>query len=194
MAGRALVTGSPGRVAKVGEALSRLGCEVVAVDRPDQLAGVCAGLGHHAVDHYIQLPVDVPSEGTTVVGRLRAFLDAGLLGRFQAASEVLAALRPDASVVLVSGNLPAELTAPDDRQARISLLRVLAQAILADLAPVAVRVVVMDHTRTPDEIAAAALDPAAKRLRTISDAAERYPDMSYDDWRLEVLRLASIES
>jgi hypothetical protein len=53
---------------------------------------------------------------------------------------------------------------------------------------------VTDHTRSADEIAAIALDPADNRLRTISDAADRYPDMSYDDWRLEVLRLATIES
>jgi hypothetical protein len=107
---------------------------------------------------------------------------------------VLGTLRPNASVVLVAGNLPAEITAPDDRQARISLLRVLAQAILADTAPTPVRTVVVDHLRSPEAIAAIAVDPAANRLRVISDAAERYPEMSYDDWRLEVLSLATIES
>jgi len=109
-------------------------------------------------------------------------------------STVLGTLRPNASVVLVAGNLPAELTAPDDRQARISLLRVLAQAVLADTAPVPMRTVVVEHMRTPDEIAAITIDPAVNRLRMISDAAKQYPDMSYVDWRLEVLSLATIES
>jgi hypothetical protein len=37
------------------------------------------------------------------------------------------------------------------------------------------------------------VDPAPSR-RVISDAAELYPEMSYVDWRLEVLSLATIES
>jgi hypothetical protein len=48
--------------------------------------------------------------------------------------------------------------------------------------------------RSPDEIADIAVDPAAKHRRVISDAAELYPEMSYVDWRLEVLSLATIES
>ena len=47
--------------------------------------------------------------------------------------------------------------------------------------------------RSADEIAAIAIDPA-NRVKVIADAAERYPEMSYVDWRLEVLSLASIES
>jgi len=190
----ALVTGSPERVAAVCAVLADRDCEVVPVDDLDALAGVCASLGRDAVDCYVQLPVNVPSSGGTVVSKLQAFLAGGLLARFEAASTVLGTLRPNASVVLVAGNLPAELTAPDDRQARISLMRVLVQAIRADTAPNTVRTVVVEHLRSPDEIAAIALDPAVNRLSTISDAAERYPDMSYVDWRLEVLSLATIES
>ena len=52
----------------------------------------------------------------------------------------------------------------------------------------------MDHSRSPDQIAAITVDPAGNRLRVISEVADRYPEMSYDDWRLEVLSLASIES
>ncbi len=189
-----LVTGSAERVAAVCAALSGRDCEVVAVDDPDELLGVCASLGRDAIDCYVQLPVNVPSSGGTVVSRLQAFLAGGLLARFEAVSTVLGNLRPNASVVLVAGNLPAELTAPDDRQARISLLRVLVQAIRADTAPMPLRVVVVEHTRSPDEIAAIAVDPAVSRLSMVSDAAERYPEMSYADWRLEVLSLASIES
>jgi hypothetical protein len=191
---KALVTGSPDRVSAVAAALQARGCEVVTVDAPDTLPAVCASLGENAIDMYIQLPVNVPSRGDSVVARLRAFLAGGLLTRVDDAATVLGTLRPNASVVLVAGNLPAELTAPDDRQARISLMKVLLQAIRADTAPVPVRGVVVEHRRTPEEIAEIALDPAANRLSKIADLAERYPEMDYADWRLAVLGLASIES
>ena len=189
----ALVTGSPERVAAVSAALAVRDCEVIRVDAPDTLSEVCASLGPDSIDDYVQLPVNVPSAGGTVVSKLQAFLAGGLLARFEAVSLVLPTLRSNASVVLVAGNLPAELTAPDDRQARISLLRVLVQAIRADTSPTPVRTVVVDRMRSPDEIAAIVVDPAPSR-RVISDAAELYPEMSYVDWRLEVLSLATIES
>jgi hypothetical protein len=190
----ALVTGSPERVAAVSAALADRGCEVIPVDDLDALADVCASLGPGAIDHYVQLPVNVPSSGGTVVSKLQAFLAGGLLARFEAVSTVLGTLRPNASVVLVAGNLPAEITAPDDRQARISLLRVLVQAIRADTAPAPVRTVVVEHMRSPEEVATIAIDPVANRQQVVSHAAELYPEMSYVDWRLEVLSLATIES
>lgn len=190
----ALVTGSPERVAAVSEALTSRNCDVIRVDDPATLADTCAALGSQTVDHYVQLPVNVPSSGDTVVAKFQSFLAAGLLARFEAAAAVLETLRPNASVVLVAGNLPNELTAPDDGEARLSLLRVLVQAIHADTAPTPVRTVVVDNTRTADEIAAITVDPVAKRLRVLSSGAEKYPEMDYVDWRLEVLSLASIES
>jgi hypothetical protein len=194
MARKALVTGSPERVAAVSAALTERDCEVIAVDDLDTLAKVCASLGPDSIDHYVQLPVNVPASGGTVVSMLQAFLAGGLLARFEAASAVLGTLRSDASVILVAGNLPAELTAPDDRLARASLMRVLVQAILADTAPLVIRTVVVDRMRSAEEIADIAVDPAAKRRRVISEAAELYPEMNYVDWRLEVLSLATIES
>ena len=188
-----LVTGSTERVAAVSAALRARGCEVIPVDDRDELVEVCASRGPGSVDSYVQLPVDVPSSGDSVVLRLQRFLADGLLARFEAVSAVLGTLRPNASVVFVAGNLPAELTAPDDRRARIALLRVLAQAVTADSAPSPVRTVVLEHTHSPDEIAAIAVDPSS-RPKVITDAAERYPEMSYVDWRLEVLSLASVES
>ena len=107
---------------------------------------------------------------------------------------MLGTLRPNAAVILVAGNLPAEFTAPDDRQARISLLRVLAEAVRTAVAPTPVRIVVVEHLRSPEEIAAIAVDPALGHPKAIEDAADRYPEMSYVDWRLEVLSLATVES
>jgi len=188
-----VVTGSPDRVEAVSAALRRRGCEVVPVHDRDALVDECASLGPGSVDAYVQLPVDVPSSGDSVIVRLQRFLAGGLLARFDAVSAVIGTLRPNASVVFVAGNLPTELTAPDDRRARIALLRVLAQAVTADCAPSPVRTVVLEHTHSPDEIAAIAVDPST-RPRVLVDAAERYPEMSYVDWRLEVLSLASVES
>jgi hypothetical protein len=190
----ALVTGSPERVAQVCAALESLGCTAITVDDPKLLGSACASLGPAAIDHYVQLPVDIASPGGTVVSRLQAFLAGGLLARFEAVATVLETLRPNASVILVAGNLPAELTGPDDRHARIALLRVLAQAIIADTAPASVRTAVVEYSRSADQIAEITIDPAANRLRVISQVADTYPEMSYDDWRLAVLSLASIES
>jgi len=190
----ALVTGSPGRVAEVSSALESLGCDVVAVDEPERLASVCASLGSDALDHYVQLPVDMPSPGGTVVHRLKAFLAGGLLARFEVVATIMPTLRPNASVILVAGNLPPGLAGPDDRHARIALLRVLAQAILADMAPIQVRTAVIEHSRSAGQIAEITLDPAANHMRVISEVADSYPEMSYDDWRLAVLSLSTIES
>ena len=190
----ALITGSPERVAAVSAALSARDYEVVPVEQTDALEEVCAALGRDAIDCYVQLPVNVTSSGGTVVSRLHDFLAGGLLARFQAVEVVLGTLRPNAAVILVAGNLPAEFTAPDDRQARISLLRVLAEAVRTAVAPTPVRIAVVEHLRSPEEIAAIAVDPALGHPKAIEDAADRYPEMSYVDWRLEVLSLATVES
>jgi hypothetical protein len=109
-------------------------------------------------------------------------------------SAILGVLRPNASVILVAGNLPAELSAPDDTQARRALLEVLAQAIRADTAPDAVRTVIMDSARSADDIADLVVDASPAKVTMSADVAKRFPEMDYVDWRLEVLSLATIES
>ena len=66
----ALVTGSPERVAAVSAAISARDYEVVRVEETDALEEVCAALGRDAIDCYVQLPVNVPSSGGTVVSKL----------------------------------------------------------------------------------------------------------------------------
>jgi hypothetical protein len=97
-------------------------------------------------------------------------------------------------VILVSGNLPAELSAPDDTQARMALLQVLARAIRADTAPDVVRTVIMDSTHPADEIADLVVDARPRKLGVMEGVAKQFPEMDYVDWRLEVLSLATIES
>jgi cytochrome c556 len=97
-------------------------------------------------------------------------------------------------VILVAGNLPTELSAPDDTAARMALLQVLAQAIRADTAPNAVRAVIMDSSRSVEDVADLVLDTTPRDVDANKDLAKRFPEMDYVDWRLEVLSLATIES
>ena len=105
-------------------------------------------------------------------------------------------LADDAVVLLVAGNLPAEVAAPDDRAARLSLLTVLAHAMRADLAPKRVRIRVITSERTDQDIADFALtgskDPQAA-MPSIAPAPADDVGRSYEDWRNQVLGLAHIE-
>lgn len=68
------------------------------------------------------------------------------------ANRMLPLLRPGASVVLVAGHLPGGGQTPDDRHARKSLLRVLAQAVASETAEAGARTVVVDEQCSPAEI------------------------------------------
>jgi len=184
---RVLITGSPGRV----EALAKI---LAASAGVEEVTLAQLGPGASAIDYYVQLGVTVPARGDTIVRRVHSFLNDGLLDRFAIAERVLPMLADDAVVLLVAGNLPAEVAAPDDQLARLALLRVLAHAIRADLAPNRVRIRVITSERSEEEIAEFALtgakDPQA--------AAPPVPDnqasgASYLDWRIQMLGLAHIE-
>lgn len=180
---RTLITGSPDRVAALAKAFAAVGDDTVTLD---ELAP-----GVH-VDRYVQLGVTVPARGETVVRRVHSFLSEGLLERFTVVERILPLLNDEATVLLVAGNLSAEGTAPDDRVARLSLLRVLAHAIRADLAPNRVRVRVISGGRSDDEIVrfaqSGAKDPRAELLAP----PESTSNTTYQDWRTEVLGLAQV--
>src|SRR5579862_778235 len=131
----AFVTGSPGRVGDVARALAAAGFDVLHAEGAEQVRDVLARAGSPALDAYVQLPVDVEAGEATVTGQMAALLEQGIVARFRTAGAVLPSLAPGASVVLVPGNLPPTLTAPDDHDARMALLRVLAHALRADRAP-----------------------------------------------------------
>lgn len=188
-----LLSGSDQRVAAVADALRAAGAEVVAVDDPQRLAEVLSELPAGQLQGYVQLPVRLVLEGSSVVERVRGFLEGGLLSRFDAVRAVLPALADDARVVLVAGNTSGEgKELPDDRSARLALLEVLAHAIRADTAAARVRVQVLDH-RSPAEIAEAVLRAASPVPKDVADLRRREVDMSYDDWRTEVLGMATVE-
>lgn len=191
MSRRVLVSGGDERVREVADALRAAGAEVVAVDDLARLREAVDGLDGR-LQGYVQLPVSVPVEGSSVVERVHGFLEGGLLSRFDAARTVLPALDEDARVVLVTGNTTSgarEL--PDDRAARAALLDVLAHAVRADGGP-SVRVAVLDQ-RPAGELADAVLRAAPPEPAAVADLRRREVELSYDDWRTEVLGLATVE-
>lgn len=193
MTHKVLVSGSDQRVAELAEALRQAGAEVLAVDDPAALPAAAADLPAGSLQGYVQLPVTVPLEGESVVRRVRCFLEGGLLSRFDAVQSVVPALADDARVLLVAGNTSSVgKDLPDDRVALLALLEVLAHAIRADTASARVRVHVLDQ-RSPDELAQAVLRAAEPVRRDLADLRRREVDMSYDDWRTEVLGMATVE-
>lgn len=194
MSGVAMVSGCDERVGQVAAALREGGAEVVEVDAPGRLAEIAAGLEPGSLSHYVQLPVNVDVSGSTLVGRVRTFLHKGLLARFDAADAVLPALRDDATVVLVSGNTAVEGGGmPDDASARFALLDVLAHAIRAEKAPGVVRVRLIPADTDASDIAAVTLRGVRLAPRGIRDIQAREAEMSYEDWRAEVMGLATVE-
>jgi hypothetical protein len=183
---RALITGAPDRVASLSKAFEHAGVQ------PLTLAEL--GPDTPAIDRYVQLGFAVPARGDTVVRRVHSFLNDGLLERFTIAERVLPMLAEKAIVLLVAGNVPVDGAAPDDRAARLLLLRVLAHAIRADQAPHRVRVRVISDERSDAQIVDFAVSGKRDVQSETSAQADRVIlDRSYEDWRIEVMGLAQVE-
>lgn len=188
-----IVTGAADRVAAVSAALRDAGAEVMAVDDLGELDKTVAGVAPGSVDCYVQLPVRVVPRGSAVIERVRNFLEDGLLARFAATSTILAALSDDGRVVLVGGNTPGEAAAPDDQNARLALLDVLAHAIRADRSETRIRVRVLPHDDSAADIATVALRGEPTREQTMAQLRAREPEMRFEDWRVEVMGLITGE-
>ena len=193
MVSTVVVTGAAERVASVSEALREAGAEVIAVDDLARLDSTLAGIAPGSLDGYVQLPVHAAARGTSVVERVRNFLEDGLLTRFVVASTILPALSDKARVVLVGGNTLVEASAPDDQSARVALLGVLAHAIKADKSTTGVEVKVLSHEELDEDVAAVTLGAEPTREQNLADLLEREPKMSFDDWRIEVMGLVNGE-
>jgi hypothetical protein len=195
MATTALVTGSAGPAEDVAAALRVVGVEVVTVTDTETLADEVTSLAPGSLDCYVQLPVVLHPTGDTVVARVRAFLENGLLTRFRLAETVLPALAGDGRVLLVRGHTPVDGSTPDDQAARQAFLDVLAHAIRADKAPATVRVRIVSDERSAADIARLALRGESTSRRTVRsyDLAAREEEKSYQDWRTEVMGLVSVD-
>jgi hypothetical protein len=194
MGSKALVSGCDERAEQVAQALREGGADVSVVDDPARLQEIAARLEPGTLSCYVQLPVYVDVSGATLVGRVRTFLQKGLLARFDAADAVLPALRDDATVVLVSGNTAVEGgSMPDDAAARFALLNVLAHAVRAEKAPGVVRVRMVEADTPPEQIAGVALRGEPVRRSAVAQVQQREAEMSYEDWRAEVMGLATVQ-
>jgi hypothetical protein len=192
MGDTALVTGSQVMVDDVAGALEEAGFSVRRVPDPDDLAAACAGIEPGSLGCYVQLPKETKVDAPSLIGRVRQFLAGGLLARFEAASAVSPLLAPDGCVVLVAGNLPGAAT-PDDRHARIDLLRVLARAILAECQGNDVRAVVVGNDRSPADIANLVRHRGDEAGKKAAEVAALPGDMNYADWQREFLSMTTEE-
>ena len=193
MASTVVVTGAAEPVAAVSAALRDAGALVTAVDDLGKLDAAVAGIAPGSLDCYVQLPVHVAARGQAVTERVRNFLEDGLLARFTAASTILPALSDGGRVVLVGGNTPVEASAPDDQSARLALLDVLAHAIQADSSATRIGLRVLPHDESAEQIAAVALGGKPTREQAMAGLRAREPEMSFDDWRIEVMGLVNGE-
>jgi hypothetical protein len=195
MVSTALVTGSAGPAEQVAAALRDSGAQVITVTELDTLESALADVPPRSLDSYVQLPVMIRPTGDTVVARVRAFLDDGILTRFRLAEAVLPALSDEGHVLLVRGHTLPDGDTPDDQAARKALLHVLAHAIRADKAPAGVRVRVLSDELKPADIARIALrrDTGVRRAVRSFDVAAREEEKSYQDWRTEIMGLVSVE-
>ena len=185
------VTGVAEQVAAVSAALRNAGAEVIAVDDLAALDTAVAGIARGSLDCYVQLPVHVAARGNAVIDRVRNFLEDGLLARFTAASTILPALSDDGRVILVGGNTPGEASSPDDQNARLALLDVLAHAIQADKSTTRIRIRRLPNTESAEQIATVALGGEPTREEALADLQSREPKMSFDDLRIEVMGLVN---
>src|SRR3954452_6261305 len=185
---RVVMSGAASAAKPVREELEAAGHEVLAP------AETVPGRN---VQAYVQLPQLLPvvQDGSekSLTARMGEFLAHGLLARFSEAAALLPHLADEATIVLVGGNTPVPGTAVDDQQARLALLRVLAHALRAEEAPRRLRVRVLPHATSPEQVVRTALGEAVDRQPASEPSAGEDAELSYEDWRTQVLGLATVE-
>lgn len=162
-----LITGSGAGSADIGRELQVADRQAVSVPAGGDVAAALAGHDPGGVGYYVQMPavVEVPV-GAPAVTRMRTFLSDGLMARFAEVESALPYLGKNASVLLVSGSQTLEeadsapsdtgsAATPDDRDARVSLLHVLAEALRRDHP--SLRVHVAERSAGVEALAAALL-------------------------------------
>lgn len=190
----ALVTGSPDRVPDIAIALKSAGFDIVAAG--ELTADETPDLEPNSIDCYVQLPADGPWPAGRAVDGTRAMISHEVLSRFDSAARLLPVLAPNATVLLVTdgpgfGDDGGEATGPGRRAVR-TLVGVLAETIVRDGRRAGVRATVVDEHRTPDEIAAMAVDRPADQMPWWHYAGVD-PDLGFADWRNSLFCLRSAD-
>ena len=185
-----LISGMAEQATQVGDALRSRAVDVTEVHDLDQISKVCAAAGPESFDSYVQLPATFTVRGETAIARLHHFYAEGVLRRFTVLAAVLPTLRNPGRVTFVLGHLPIDVSTRADQEARHALVEELGHAARADAGNGALDVRMLDWGATPHDIALVALgkDPFHE------DLLNRLSDMSYAEWRVEVLGLVSVET
>jgi hypothetical protein len=189
-ASRMLVSGVDSLVAEVAAAARADGASVTEVVDLTAVPEVCAAAGTRAFDSYVQLPASFQLAGETTIERVHHFYANGVLARFTALAAALPSLAPDARLTFVLGRLPADVATSDDRAARRSLTRVLAGAARADMPDGHLDIRMLDAGCPAADIARIALG----RQPAQPDLVDRLPELSYTEWRIEMMGLISAET
>jgi hypothetical protein len=203
-----LVSGATVYVERVAAALEEHGAEVTRVTELSELPSVCAAAGQGAFGSYVQLGVNLRVEGGTAIERVRHFYGSGVLGRFTALAAVLPAMAPGGRITFVLGALPwkdaalgmilpaagdpdvAKLEATYDvGEARRALTRVLSHAARADAEGELV-VRILEADAGSEQIAGTALGHVA----ATGEVDDRTAEMSYADWRVEMMGAALVQT
>jgi len=185
----ALVTGSKANVKPLAYALERVGFSVSRATAPEDAASLAAHLAAGSVSCYVQAPFESEVKGANAIERARQFLAGGVLARFQAAAAVLPLLRPDACVILVGDDGPPPEGTPDDPRVRDDLLRMLTRAIAGSSPGGDRKSLLVSADRSPEEVAHMAVNRGEDRQWLHSRVRAIPPNLTYDDWRLEVIGL-----
>ncbi len=184
-----LITGSTSAVGPMADAVRAAGATPIVAQTPDELTAAIADLEEGGLEYYIQLPSSIRPSGSTVTKRVHEFLVEGLLERYRAAEVVLPVLADTARVVLVSGNVNTETSAPDDRAARLSLVHVLKHAMRADKSSSTFDIEVAVPNTEPDVVVRSVLNgtPLEPEETEAPKAAAVDPGLDYFNWRIEML-------
>ena len=181
-----LVSGEENHVREVAEALHRRGATVTEVTDLADVPEVCRRAGDGVFDGYVQLSAALKMEGGSAVARVRHFYADGVLARFSALDAARTSLAAPASLVFVLGTLPPEVTTDDDRNARAALTGALSRAARSDAAPGELTVRVLEADTEADRIAALTLGQAPP--------PRDEPELSLEDWRIELMSVVLAET
>ncbi len=194
----ALVTGAEARVAELIPALEKEGLSAIgtpgdSLRLQEEIHRV--GLRARSLDCYVQLPsTELDGHGAGSVADLRALVAKALLARFDALAVIAPLLAPGARLVIVTGDQVG--TTRDTDFGLPDLSGLLALAVLAGDGAHSVRVTVVGEDSTAADIAALAREQAGGTASAspgvaLAGYAALSPEISYVDWRLEVLSLAA---
>jgi hypothetical protein len=186
---KVLISGMAELATEVAAALRSRGTEVTEVHDLDQIPQVCTSAGPDAFDSYVQLPATFTVRGDTAIRRVHHFYADGVLRRFTALAAVVPTLTDPGRVTFVLGHLPTDVSTESDHQARQSLVEVLGHAARAD-ASGTLDVRVLDHGANAQDIALVALGKRPPH----EDLLSRLSDLSYQEWRVELMGLVSVET